>query len=114
MPVTGVHALFYSPEAEKVRAVLRDVMGWPSVDAGGGWLIFGLPPAELGVHPSDGPHHEIALMCNDIGATAAELRAKGVHIRGEPEDRGFGSVVTMVLPGDLEVLLYEPHHPTAV
>jgi hypothetical protein len=114
MPVTGVHALFYTSEAEALRAVLRDVVGWPSVDAHDGWLIFRLPPAELGVHPSETPRHEITLMCDDIEATAAELRAGGIEIRGEPENQGFGVVLTMVLPGGVEVLLYEPRHVTAI
>jgi len=114
MPVTGVHALLYTPEAEALRAVLRDVLAWPSVDAHDGWLIFKLPPAELGVHPSDTPHHEITLMCDDIEATAAELRAKGLDVRGEPENQGFGLVVTVALPGGVEVLLYEPRHITAI
>ena len=90
MAITGVHGLLYSPEAEAVRAVLRDVIGWKHVDSGDGWLIFALPPAELGVHPtmgeSDTPHHELSLMCDDIEATVAELRAKGIEFKGEPHD----------------------------
>jgi hypothetical protein len=112
--ITGVHALLYSPEAEAVRALLRDVFGWDHVDAGDGWLIFRLPPAELGVHPGEGPAHELSLMCDDISATVAELRSKGVEVKGEPEDQGYGVVVTVVLPGGLDVLLYEPRHPTAI
>lgn len=115
MPVTGAHVLLYTPAAEELRAVLRDVIGWRHVDAGEGWLIFALPPAELGVHPSDGSrHHELSLICHDVGATKADLAARGIEFRGEPEDMGFGLGVTMLLPGDVEVLLYEPKHPTAI
>ena len=115
MAITGAHVLLYTPEAEALRAMLRDVLGWPRVDAGDGWLIFKLPPAEIGVHPSGGEtQHELSLMCDDIEATVAELRAKGVEVRGEPEDRGFGVGVRIVLPGGVEVLLYEPRHETAL
>lgn len=114
MAITGAHVLLYTPEADAVRQTLADVFGWDHVDSGGGWLIFALPPAELGVHPAEGTSHEFSLMCDDITATVAELKAKGLEIRGEPQDQGFGITVTIVLPGDLEVLLYEPRHPTAV
>lgn len=114
MPIRGVHALLYSSEADALRAVFRDVLGWEHVDAGHGWLIFRLPPAELGIHPSDAPHHEISFMCDDIVGTAAELRAKGIEIRGDVEERGFGRAVTIALPGGVEVLLYEPRHPVAL
>ena len=112
--ITGAHVLLYTPEAEALRGVLRDVMGWSYVDAHEGWLIFALPPAELGVHPGDSPRHELSLMCDDIHATVAELREKGIEIRGEPENAGFGVQVTMVLPGGVEVMLYEPRHITAI
>jgi hypothetical protein len=117
MAITGVHALFYTSEPEALRAVLRDVFGWDSVEAHPGWLIFALPPAELGVHPieaTDTPRHEISLLCDDIHATVAVLRSRDVEVRGEPVDRGFGIVATVVLPGGVEVLLYEPRHPTAI
>ena len=115
MAIIGAHALLYTPEAEKLRAVLRDVFGFKYVDAGDGWLIFALPPAELGVHPTDGAaRHELSLICDDVAATAAELRGKGVEVRDEPEDLGFGVGVMLVLPGGVEVLLYEPRHPTAI
>ena len=115
MAITGAHVLLYSADAEALRTTLRDVFGWKHVDAGDGWLIFALPPAELGVHPSDsGAKHELLLMCDDIGATIAELEAKGVEVAGEPDDQGFGIVVRLVLPGGVDVLLYEPRHPTAV
>jgi catechol 2,3-dioxygenase-like lactoylglutathione lyase family enzyme len=111
--ITGVHTILYTSEAEGLRAVLRDVFGWPHVDAGDGWLIFSLPQAEMGVHPADGPHHEVSFMCDDIEATVAELRAKGIEFRGEPQNQGFGTAIQMVLPGGVHVLLYQPRHPTA-
>lgn len=120
MAIIGAHVLLYSPEAEALRALLRDVFGWRHVDAGDGWLIFRLPPAELGVHPADGPtwesgvRHQFSLMCDDINATIRELRAKGVEVVGEPEDEGYGITVTLNLPGNLEVMLYEPRHKTAI
>ena len=115
MAITGAHVLLYTPEAEALRATLRDVLGWEHVDAGDGWLIFALPPAELGVHPSEGDaKHELLLMCDDVYATKAELEAKGIEVAGEPKDEGFGVVVTLDLPGGVEILLYEPRHPTAI
>ena len=114
MPVTGAHVLLYTAQAEALRQTLRDVLGWRHVDAGEGWLIFALPPAELGVHPAEAPRHELSLMCDDVAATARELREKGIEVRGEPEDLGFGVGTRIVLPGGVEVLLYEPRHPTAI
>jgi len=113
MAVTGVHALLYTPEAEALRAVLTDALGWTHVDAGEGWLIFAMPPAEVGVHPADEPRHELALMCDDITATMAELAAKGISFRGKPEDRGWGIATTMALPGGMDIMLYEPRHHLA-
>lgn len=112
MGIVGAHVLLYTREAEALRAVFRDVLGWRHVDAGDGWLIFALPPAELGVHPSEGDtRHELSLMCDDVHATAAELRGKaGVELAGEPQDMGFGIGLTVMLPGGVEVLLYEPRH----
>lgn len=112
--------LLYTSEPEAVRAIFRDVFGWGHVDAGEGWLIFALPPAELGVHPGEGPtfesgvRHQLSLMCDDIGVTVAELRAKGLEIPGEPQDEGYGIFTTIALPGGLDVMLYEPRHPTAI
>ena len=114
MAITGAHALFYSSEPEQLRETLRDVFGWKHVDIGGGWLIFALPPAELAVHPGEAPGHELSFMCDDIDATIAELRGKGVSFRGDVEERRFGRAITLVLPGDVPVLLYEPSHPTAI
>lgn len=114
MAVTGAHVLLYSSEPEALRAVFKDVLGWDHVDAGDGWLIFGLPPAEIAVHPAESPSHELTLMCDDLAATVTDLRAAGVEVAGEPTDKGWGIVVTVTLPGGVEVLLYEPRHPTAI
>jgi hypothetical protein len=111
MEIVGAHVLLYTPEPEALRATLRDAFGWRHVDDGDGWLIFALPPAELGVHPTEGgTRHELSLICDDVQATVAELRAKGLDIRGEPQDLGFGIGVPIVLPGGVELLLYEPRH----
>ena len=118
MAIIGAHMLFYSSEAEALRATLRDVFGFKAVDAGGGWLIFALPPAELGVHPAEpgksGGHHQISFMCDDIHATVADLRAKGILIEGEPKNEGFGIVATAKLPGDVNVMVYQPRHALAI
>jgi hypothetical protein len=114
MSITGAHALLHTSDPEAVRSVLRDVLGWKNVDAGGGWLIFALPPAEVAVHPSDTPHHELSLICDDLDMTIADLRARGIEFRGEPHTERWGHAVTMVLPGDVEVMLYQPLHPTVI
>jgi catechol 2,3-dioxygenase-like lactoylglutathione lyase family enzyme len=110
--INGLHAIVFSPEAEKVRAFLGDVLDLPSVDAGGGWLIFAAPPAELAVHPADGDgHHQLYLMCDDINATLAELAAKGVEIATEVSDQRWGLVAAIRLPDGTELPIYEPRHP---
>lgn len=117
MAITGTHMLIYTPEAEALRAVLRDVLGFDHVDDGDGWLIFALPPAEVGVHPSmaeGDTSHQLSFMCDDIEATVAELGAKGIEFAHPPADQGFGIATTMNLPGGVEVQLYEPRHPTAI
>lgn len=115
MAITGVHALVYTSEPGAVRAVFRDIFGWEHVDAGDGWLIFALPPAELGVHPSEYiVRQDLSLMCDDIETTMSELQAKGIEFDGEPTDEGFGIGARMRLPGGAEMLLYEPRHPTAI
>ena len=114
--ILGLHAILYSPEADKVRAFLRDVLGLKSVDAGHGWLIFAAPPAELAVHPTEAdekPHHELYLMCDDLKATMKELSDKGVQCGAITEAR-WGSVTSIHLPGGGELGLYQPKHPTAL
>jgi hypothetical protein len=111
MAIVGAHMLLYTPEAEAVRDVLRDVFEWEYVEDHPGWLIFALPPSEMGVHPSDGStRHEICLMCDDIEQTMTELRAKGIDFRGGTKEESFGITTTMLLPGGVEILLYEPRH----
>ena len=112
--ITGVHALIYSREAEAVRALLGELLDGASVDDGQGWLIFALPPAEVAVHPTDGPgHHELYLMCDDVEATIRELAAKGIAC-GPVADRGWGLVTSIALLGGEEIGLYEPRHATAI
>jgi catechol 2,3-dioxygenase-like lactoylglutathione lyase family enzyme len=112
--ITGAHAIIYSDAADEVRAFLRDVLGFASVDAGGGWLVFALPPAELAVHPTDGEGmHELYLMCDDIEATITELIAKGVTFT-PVSDQGWGRLTSLTLPGGSQLGLYQPQHPTAV
>lgn len=115
--IYGVHALIYTKQAEAVRAFLRDTIGWSYVDTGGGWLIFAMPPAEVGVHPADegAGTHELHLMCDDIEATVAELTAKGVEFTGGIQDLDYGRVTTIKLPSDGgELGLYQPTHPIAL
>ena len=109
--ITGIHAIVFSPGAEKVRAFFADVLGLSSVDAGGGWPIFALPPAELAVHPADGEaRHELYLMCDDIYATLAELRDKGVEVARDISDQGWGLLASVRLPDGGELAVYEPRH----
>lgn len=120
--ITSVHALIYSDDAPATRAFLRDVLGFPWVvdgDADDGWLIFGTGHSEVGVHPTSGPgydlsqHHELALMCDDIAATRADLESKGATFAGDTADRGFGLVAMLELPGAGHIMLYEPKHAIA-
>ncbi|MGH3298939.1 MAG: VOC family protein [Trebonia sp.] len=110
--ITGMHAIVFSAQAEKVRAFFSDALGMPSTDAGGGWLIFALPPAELAVHPAGGEtKHELYLMCDDIQATLADLRGKGVEVAREVSDQGWGLLAAIRLPDGSEFPIYEPRHP---
>jgi catechol 2,3-dioxygenase-like lactoylglutathione lyase family enzyme len=110
--INGLHAIVFSPQAEQVRAFFADVLGMPSVDAGGGWPIFAMPPAELAVHPSgDASYHELYLMCDDINATLASLRDKGVEVSREVSDERWGLIAAIRLPDGSELPVYEPRHP---
>ncbi|HLZ28840.1 MAG TPA: VOC family protein [Chloroflexota bacterium] len=112
--ITGVHAIIFNPDADGVRAFFRDTLGFPSVDAGGGWLIFALPPAELGIHPTDtAGNHELYLMCDDIDKTVEELQAKGVEFLKPITEAGFGRMTSFKIPGGAELTIYQPRHPTA-
>jgi catechol 2,3-dioxygenase-like lactoylglutathione lyase family enzyme len=115
--ITAIHTLVYADDADAARDFFRDVLGWPNVDAGHGWLIFGTGASELGVHPTEGmgigPHHQVALICDDIEATVADLRAKGVEFTRGVRDDGFGLTISFNVPGAGEMELYEPRHPTA-
>lgn len=114
MAIIGMHALIYSKRDEATRQFFRDVLGFPAVDAGHGWLIFAAPPTELAVHPADGEeHHELYLMCDDIEDTIAELRKKGLSIR-DAQEQSWGRVTHIPLPSGEELGIYEPRHPTAI
>jgi catechol 2,3-dioxygenase-like lactoylglutathione lyase family enzyme len=114
MSIIGLHAILYSKKAEATRAFFRDVLGFPSVDAGRGWLIFAAPPAELAVHPAeDKEEHELFLMCDDIETTVAELQQKGIVTR-PIQDQPWGRLTRIVLPSGDELGMYEPKHPTAI
>jgi len=121
--ITGTHAIIYANDADRARAFFRDVLELPNVDAHGGWLIFKLPPAELGIHPAGtsgdpvaeepGGLHELYLMCDDVEATVAALAAKGVEFTAPIEDQGFGLLTRLRVPGAGEIGLYQPKHPVA-
>lgn len=112
--INGVHALIYAKDADKARAFLRDVVGFRAVDAGHGWLIFALPPAELGVHPAEGEeYHELYFMCDDVQKTIEELQSKGVEC-APVTNASFGAVTSFDIPGGGKVGLYQPRHPTAI
>ena len=112
--ISGAHVILYSKDAEADRAFFRDVLGFPSVDAGRGWLIFALPPAEAAFHPSDqNGHHELYFLCDDVKAEIAALAKKNVKCTEVHEER-WGSVSKVGLPGGGEVGLYQPKHPTAL
>jgi hypothetical protein len=113
--IRGVHTMFYSAQADELRAFLRDVFQLPFTDVGGGWLIFDLPEAETGVHPADESQahsragmHSISFYCDDIEQTVADLKAKGVAFNNDIADQGYGLVTQMRLPGGIVADLYQP------
>jgi hypothetical protein len=112
--INGAPAIFYSDDADVTRAILAKVLGTRSVDAGGGWLIFALPPAELAVHPAErGGRAELYLMTDDVTATVAALRAEGIEVARPISDQGWGLLTAITLPGGVGLGLYQPQHPTA-
>ena len=113
--INGSHVIVSSRDPDADRAFFAEVLGHPHVDAGGGWLIFKLPPAEVAVHPSESSvAHELYFMCDDIDGTMRELRAKGVEFTQEVAEERWGRVTRFRLPGGGEVGMYEPRHPRAV
>jgi hypothetical protein len=108
--ITGAHAIVYSRDPEADRAFLREVLGLPHVDVGGGWLIFGLPPAEVAVHPAaEGGRHDLYLMCDDVAAFVAEMAARNVAC-GPVSDQGWGLLTEVALSGGGKIGVYEPRH----
>jgi catechol 2,3-dioxygenase-like lactoylglutathione lyase family enzyme len=111
--INGAHVILYTTDPEGLRTWFRDVLGLPSVDSGDGWLIFALPPAEVAMHPTDGPpRHELYLMCEDVRATVGALSARGVEFTGPVTDQGWGLLTSIRIPGGGELGLYQPRHPS--
>ncbi|MDH6108782.1 catechol 2,3-dioxygenase-like lactoylglutathione lyase family enzyme [Kitasatospora sp. MAP12-15] len=111
--INGAHVVLYSQDAEADRAFLGDVLGFSAVDAGGGWLIFKLPPAEVAVHPTaDRPQHEFYLLCDDLEATLAAVAAKGFVVAPIDEQR-WGRLSSITLPSGAQQPIYQPLHPVA-
>lgn len=113
--IRGMHAMFYSSQAEALRIFLADKLALASTDVGGGWLIFDAPEADLGVHPTDGINPasgtaDISFYCDDIVRTMGELQARGVEFTQEVENRGYGLVTFFKAPGDFKVQLYQPRY----
>jgi len=116
--IKGVHTMFYTSEPEAFRAFLRDKLQFPYTDVGQGWLIFEMPEADMGCHPADPTEkegsvsgtHDISFYCDDVQATVAELKVRGVEFVGEIEDHGYGLVTHFKMPGDVKVQLYQPRY----
>jgi catechol 2,3-dioxygenase-like lactoylglutathione lyase family enzyme len=112
--ITGAHIILYSRDAEADRAFFRDVLGFDSVDAGHGWLIFALPPSEAAIHPAEtNGRHQMYLLCDDLEATLAGLEAKNITAMSRSEER-WGSIASLELPGGGTLAIYEPKHATAI
>jgi catechol 2,3-dioxygenase-like lactoylglutathione lyase family enzyme len=115
--IAGAHTIIFAEDAEAARAFFRDVLGFPSIDAGDGWLIFELPHGELALHPGPGwgktvGQHELFFMCHDVERTVAELEQKGVEFVAPITDEGYGLTTRFRIPGGGEAGLYEPKHPS--
>jgi catechol 2,3-dioxygenase-like lactoylglutathione lyase family enzyme len=111
--INGAHVIIYSKDAEADRQFFKNVLGFHSVDAGHGWLIFALPPAEVACHPGDeNDQHQLYLMCEDLNQIMAALNAKGIHC-SEVQEPPWGSLTSITLPGGGQLGLYQPKHPTA-
>jgi hypothetical protein len=112
--IKGVHAMFYSSQAEALRAFIRDKLALPCTDVGHGWLIFDLPEADLGCHPTEGRPpsgtHNVSFYCDDIEKTVAELRGRGVEFKDEITDQGYGRTIHFTMPGSVDVELYQPRY----
>ncbi len=112
--IRGMHAMFYSADADQLRAFLRDKLGMPGVDVGDGWLIFDPPEADLGVHPTEGQPAsgtaDVSFYCDDIHQTVSDLSERGVEFTQEVEDRGYGLVTFFRVPGGFQVQLYQPKY----
>jgi catechol 2,3-dioxygenase-like lactoylglutathione lyase family enzyme len=109
--ISGAHVIVYSRDVDADRNFFNDIFGFGSVDAGGGWLIFRLPPAEVAFHPADEYRNELYLMCDDLGTTMDDLRRKGVAFRGEIDERPWGRLAHIELPGGGVLGIYQPKHP---
>lgn len=121
--INGIHIITYAYDAEKARAFFRDVLGLPSADAGGGWLIFALPPAEIAAHPTEPddaappegqPRCELYLMCDDVKMTVADLKRKGVEFTSPVVEQPWGLLTSLKVPGAGDIGLYQPTHPVAI
>ena len=114
--IQGVHTMFYSSEPEEFRAFLRDKLGFKAADVGNGWLIFDLPEADMGCHPTDGEPpsgtRDVSFYCKDVKQTVAELKERGVEFVDEIEDHGYGLVTHFKMPGGIQAQLYQPHYNT--
>lgn len=114
--IKGIHGMFFTDQAEELRTFIKDKLSLPYTDVGGGWLIFDLPQADLGVHPigEDGKPptgtHDISFFCDDIHKTVAELTANGVEFSDEISDPGYGLTIHFEMPGGIKVELYQPHY----
>ena len=112
--IRGLHGMFYTSQADAMRAFMRDQLRLPFTDVGGGWLIFDLPEADIGVHPADEPAqsgtHDVSFYCDDLQGTVRELRERGVEFTDEITDQGYGTTIHFTMPGNVKVELYEPRY----